>query len=202
MKIIEENKIKALLSIAKDKDNYMFDCIYLDKDRMIATDSKIVLQTVYSQQNVKDYPEIDGMTQSDVEFDSDAVSLSFFEKIIKNTVKKSTASILNNTAIIQKTDDEKIEVGITDLENNVVLKTKLHDKACPDIDKIEKLCENACNVTFTVSVLEKLIKAAKAHGETHIEFNLSGNNKCVHRFNFETQQANGFLMSCKPKKEK
>jgi hypothetical protein len=192
MKIIEGNKIKALLTIAKTKDS-RFDYICLKEDKMMATDRYILLQTDYSQQDIQDYPLIDGITDSaDIEFDSDSVQSSFFEKIIKNMTQRSAYLTLNDTALIQKTSDS-IEAGITDTENDIVFKTKPLSVNFPNADILFEP-EDACKVCFNVAVLEKLIKAAKTLKEETITFKF-GDKGTLHAF--EMQQAKGFVMSMK-----
>jgi len=173
MKIITKTKMQAILAV-KTTDNSerrsWMKGFTLLKDKIIATDSKMLLVTNYDDYDTENYPDVIDQTDTK-DFDNDVVLYTFLDKLIKNTTK-SICNIIDNTAAIIKTKKDDILGVCTDLENTVKIKTSQLDSDTPDYQTVIDSCENTDSIkvtnNFNIKQLEKALKVLRLTGAENV----------------------------------
>ena len=160
--IVNKNALTLKNIVAKEKENFGLSHLKVEKDRVIATDGKILIELKNPNQDLlSEYPSIyENSTEEPI-----LLSQKTIEKINKNLPKKPKLSILENFIIGKQKEGEKenIVIFITDLENTIKIEQcNTEDINYPNTDKVYPNEGNKfLSVRLNIDLLQKLITTLK-----------------------------------------
>jgi len=148
------NKKALVLREVLEKRNDILGNLYVTKEKVVATDSKMVLELKNPDQKLtKDFPQLSNLNSTEKPC---LLSPQTLAKIEKNLPKKTSLPIIENFIIGENEKD--INIFTTDLENSVIISQKRVEGDYPEIEKYYPQSEPILKIILNVNLLKKLTK--------------------------------------------
>jgi hypothetical protein len=154
-----------------DPTRFQMNSLLLDPEGVVSTDGKVLMVTPYPDDAIEEFPGDDDRTDDvDKELDGSILPLSVAAAIAKALPKRHFRPILACALVSKVDDDMDARATVTNLDTRQEINIKLVDGKYPEWKRAIPTEELTVNLTLSIPVLEKLLKAAKKAGAGYLDF--------------------------------